>query len=172
VPLSTDVHGRGRRAVHWISGMSEWYSIEVFDGASSAALWSDIHGDALLESALATGARDWSWHRHSWGVVLELEFSDEKAWEAWRALAGVQAALDAVPDPISGLIVYRGRGGSSGSSRPRRPRPLQGSGSAALPLPWESDNDELARLPSLPRALLAAGAGPGLGSRARRLRHR
>lgn len=152
--------------------MSEWYSIEVFDGASSAALWSDMHGDPLLESALSTGAKDWSWHRHSWGVVLELEFADIKSWEAWRALPHVQAALDAVPDPISGLIVYRGRGGSSGTSRPRRPRPFQGSGSAALPLPWEWESDELTRLPSLPKSLIGTMPGPGVGSRARGLLHR
>jgi hypothetical protein len=147
--------------------MSEWYSIEVFDGASSAGLWSDIYGDSLLESALSTGAQDWSWHRHSWGVVLELEFADSTSWEAWRALPHVQAALDAVPDPISGLIVYRGRGGSSGTSRPRRPHPFHGSGSAALPLPWEWDNDETSRLPSLPKGLLATMPGPGLRSPAR-----
>ena len=72
------------------------------------ALWADLHGDPLLESALLSGAKDWSWHGHSWGVVLELEFADVKAWEAWRALPHVQAALDGVPDPVSGLIVYRG----------------------------------------------------------------
>ncbi|HTW11077.1 MAG TPA: hypothetical protein VME46_26490 [Acidimicrobiales bacterium] len=131
--------------------MSEWYSIEVFDGASSAALWADVHGDPLLESALSSGAVDWSWHHHSWGVVLELEFADTKSWEQWRALAHVQAALDAVPDPVSGLIVYRGRGGSSGASRPRRPRPLAGSGSAALPLPWEVDEGAVSFLESMPR---------------------
>jgi hypothetical protein len=152
--------------------MSEWYSIEVFDGASSAALWSDMHGDPLLESALSTGAKDWSWHQHSWGVVLELEFADIKSWEAWRALPHVQAALDAVPDPISGLIVYRGRGGSSGTSRPRPHRPFQGSGSAALPLPWEWESDELTRLPSLPKSLIGTRAGPGVGSRARGFLHR
>jgi hypothetical protein len=149
--------------------MSEWYSIEVFDGASSAGSWSDIHGDSLLESALSTGAQDWSWHRHSWGVVLELEFADIKSWETWRALPHVQAALDAVPDPVSGLIVYRGRGGSSGTSRPRRPRPLLGSGSAALPLPWEWDNEELTQLPSLPRGLMATMPGPRAGAGARGL---
>ena len=37
--------------------MSEWYSIEVFDGASSAALWAEAYGDPLLESALSTGAQ-------------------------------------------------------------------------------------------------------------------
>ena len=152
--------------------MSEWYSIEVFDGASSAALWAEAYGDPLLESALSSGARDWSWHHHSWGVVLELEFADVKSWEAWRAFTLVQATLDAVPDPISGLIVYRGRGGSSGTSRPRRPRPLLGSGSAALPLPWEWERDELARLPSGPRTLLAAIPGPGLGSGAGGLLYR
>jgi hypothetical protein len=143
--------------------MSEWYSIEVFDGASSAGLWAEMHGDPLLESALLSGAKDWSWHHHSWGVVLELEFADTRSWESWRALPHVQAALDAVPDPISGLIVYRGRGGSSGKSWPRRPRPLLGSGSAALPLPWEWDSDEPARLPAFPRRLLSSLPGPGVG---------
>src|SRR5487761_1221188 len=108
------------------SRMSEWYSIEVFDGASSAARWAEAHGDVLLESALTAGARDWTWQHHSWGVILEVEFADTRSWDLWRALAHVQAALEAVPDPISGLIVYRGRGGSSGRSRPRRPHPLIG----------------------------------------------
>jgi len=49
----------------------------------------------------------------------------------------VQAALDAVPDPVSGLIVYKGRGGSAGRLRPRRPRPLAGAGAVALPIPVE-----------------------------------
>ncbi len=144
--------------------MSEWYSIEVFDGASSAGLWAEAHGDPLLESALSSGATDWSWHRHSWGVVLELEFVDTKSWERWRGLPHVQAALDAVPDPISGLIVYRGRGGSSGASRPRRPRPMSGSGAAALPLPWELDIGTSAFLPSVPRPrrLLTTSGAPGL----------
>ena len=133
--------------------MSEWYSIEVFDGASSASRWAEAHGDALVESALTSGGRDWTWHHHSWGVVLELEFADNKAWETWRSLAHVQAALEAVPDPISGLIVYRGRGGSSGASRPRRPRPLLGSGSAALPLPWEWQEEGPAFMPSFNRPL-------------------
>jgi hypothetical protein len=128
--------------------MSEWYSIEVFDGAMSAARWADAHGDPLLESALLTGAKDWSWHHHSWGVVLELEFADARTWEAWRAQPSVQAALDAVPDPVSGLIVYRGRGGTSGSPTPRRPRPLLGSGAAALPLPWEWEDEARWSLPS------------------------
>jgi hypothetical protein len=109
------------------------------------------------------GAKDWSWHHHTWGVVLELGFDDAKSWDTWRALPHVQAALDAVPDPISGLIVYRGRGGTSGASRPRRPRPLAGSGSAALPLPWEWQNEGPALLPSVPVRFLIGPTGPGVG---------
>ena len=117
--------------------MAEWFSIEVLDGASSAALWSEAYGDALVETALLSGANDWNWHRHSWGVVLELAFDDESAWDRFRDLAAVRAALDAVPDPLTGLVVYRGRGGSAGNWAPRPRRPLIGSGSAALPLPWD-----------------------------------
>jgi hypothetical protein len=122
--------------------MSAWFSIEVLDGASSASLWSEAHGDVLVESAFLAGASDWNWHRHTWGVVLELAFENEQAWERFRGLPAVQAALDAVPDPVSGLIVYRGRGGSAGMPEPRKPRPLVGSGSAALPLPWELTSEE------------------------------
>lgn len=122
--------------------MAFWMSIEVFDGASSASLWADAHGDALVEVALSHGASDWSWHRHSWGVILELCFQEEDAWELFRSSLTVQTALDAVPDPVTGLIVYRGRGGSAGQAQPRRPRPLAGSGAAALPLPEELFGDE------------------------------
>jgi hypothetical protein len=41
--------------------------------------------------------------------------------------------LDAVPDPINGLMVYPGRGGSSGRVEPRRPRPVAGAGAAPVP---------------------------------------
>jgi hypothetical protein len=118
-------------------------SIEVLDGASSASLWAEAHGDALIETAFTGGATDWGWHRHTWGVVLELSFVDEAAWERFRASPAVDAALQAVPDPVSGLIVYRGRGGNAGRGEPRRPRPLIGSGAASLPVPiaveWVGD---------------------------------
>jgi hypothetical protein len=45
----------------------------------------------------------------------------------------VRAALDAVPDPVNGLLIYPGRGGSSGRVQPRRPRPIAGAGAAPLP---------------------------------------
>ena len=119
-----------------------WFSIEVFDGASSsAALWADAHGDSIVESAFTAGATDWHWDRHSWGTVLELEFEDELAWERFQLLPSVIAALENVPDPVSGLLLYKGRGGSAGRAQPRKPRPLIGSGAAALPLPFEIDED-------------------------------
>jgi hypothetical protein len=126
--------------------VTSWYSIEVFDGASSASLWAEAHGDTIIETAFGGGATDWSWHRHTWGVVLEVEFSDDSAWMSFLDAVRVRAALDAVPDPITGLIVYRGRGGSGFSPEPRRPRPLIGSGSAALPLPWDLGFEDV-RLP-------------------------
>jgi hypothetical protein len=103
--------------------MPVWFSVEVLDGASSASIWSEAYGDALVESAILSGATEWNWHRHTWGVVLELAFEEELSWDLFRSLLSVQAALDAVPDPVTGLIVYRGRGGSAGTSEPRTHEP-------------------------------------------------
>ena len=116
-----------------------WMSIEVFDGASSAASWAEAWGDTLVENALVSGALDWSWQRGSFGTTFEVAFADAEAWERYRDSLAVQAALDAVPDPVSGLIVYRGRGGSAGMPSPKRPRPLLGAGAAALPLPLDEE---------------------------------
>ena len=141
--------------------VSNWFSIEVFDGASSASVWAEAYRDVLIETAITRGASDWSWHRHTWGVVFEVSFADEETWESFSNLPGVKAALDAVPDPLTGLIVYRGRGGSSGSPYPRKPRPLIGCGSAALPIPWILGSDlpiAVTSLDLLPRPMLA-GAG-------------
>jgi hypothetical protein len=48
------------------------------------------------------------------GAVLEVELPDEVAWDRLLAAPAVRAALDAVPDPIGGLLAHRGRGGGSG----------------------------------------------------------
>jgi hypothetical protein len=117
-----------------------WMSIEIFDGAtSSAGSWQEAWGDALVENAIVSGATDWNWHRGSFGVIFEVAFDDEEAWDAYRASLGVEVALSAVPDPVRGLIVYKGRGGSSGTRKPRKPRPLIGSGAATLPLPLDEE---------------------------------
>jgi hypothetical protein len=113
----------------------EWWSIEVFDGKVSAARWKDAYSSSLIESAIANGAVDWVWHQHRWGVVFEVAFADQEQWEVFRELPSVRAALDAVPDRVNGLLVYRGRGGSAGVPAPRRPRPHAGAGAIALPEP-------------------------------------
>jgi hypothetical protein len=113
----------------------EWWSIEVLNGRSSAARWKDAYGEALIAVAFTTGAVDWAWHEHRWGVVLEVAFADEQRWEFFYGLPAVQAALDATPDPVKGLLVHRGRGGTSGTRLPRRPRPLTGAGAVELPEP-------------------------------------
>jgi hypothetical protein len=112
-------------------------SIEVFDAAFPASSWVESYGDALVEAAIFTSAQDWNWQRTSWGVVFELAFAEEADWDRFRQLLIVQIALDAVPDPVGGLLIYRGRGGSSGATRPRKPRPMAGAGAASLPLPIE-----------------------------------
>jgi hypothetical protein len=68
-------------------------------------------------------------------VVLEVAFAEEWRWERCYGLPAVQAALDATRDPVKGLLVHRGRGGSSGTRLPRRPRPLAGAGAVELPEP-------------------------------------
>jgi hypothetical protein len=143
--------------------MAEWWSIEVFDAELSATQWRDSYSSQLIESALAHGAVDWEWHIHRWGVVFEVAFPDEAQWAVFRALPGVRAALDAVPDPVNGLLIYRGRGGGAGAAAPRRPRPAAGAGMMALPEPdddpvfdlTQADYSDAAAGP--PQASLAAG---------------
>lgn len=121
-------------------GVAEWWSIEVFHGEFSALRWRDSYREAFAESAITNGAVDWSWHEHRWGVVFEVAFEDEAQWENFRGLPQVTAALDAVPDRVNGLLIYRGRGGGAGkpSRRPRRPS----AGAGALELP-EPENESI-----------------------------
>jgi hypothetical protein len=126
--------------------MSEcWWSIEVLDGAYPAGSWRAVHAPALIEAAITRGAVDWNFQliltggpatRDSpgrRGVIFEIAFRDSDAWVAFRHLPAVTAALDAVPDPVSGLLIYQGRGGSSASAETRRPYPKVGGGAAPIP---------------------------------------
>jgi hypothetical protein len=111
-----------------------WWSIEIFDHADlSANQWREAHGTALIEAAISNGAQDWEWHRTHWGVVFEVAFSEWEQWQVYRDLPVVVAALDATPDPINGVAIYPGRGGSAGSRVPRRPGPIRGAGAAPIP---------------------------------------
>ncbi|GAA2660201.1 hypothetical protein Adu01nite_18190 [Paractinoplanes durhamensis] len=107
------------------------------DGVLSAMRWKDGYGEALLEAAVTNGARRWEWTIMPGGVVLEIAFRETEEWDRFRALPVVTAALDATPDPVNGLYVYEGRGGSAASPSKRpKPRPA-GAGAAAIPLPVE-----------------------------------
>jgi hypothetical protein len=87
----------------------------------TATGWRDAYAHGLTESLITNGAESWQWFEHSWGVVLAVSFTREESWAGWLALPGTQAALDAVPDPVRGLLVHRGHGGSSGAYVPRTP---------------------------------------------------
>jgi hypothetical protein len=112
----------------------EWLTIEVFDGEVPASGWRRAHEEDLIEAAVTNGASSWDWHSTRWGVVLELLFPSDDRLEHYRLLPVVRAALDAVPDPAHGLVVYRGRGGGSGARVPRHPRPIPVAGAAPLPV--------------------------------------
>jgi hypothetical protein len=103
--------------------VAEWWSIEVLHGEVSAFRWQEQHDSALIEAALTNGVRDGAWHADRWGVVFEVLFDTDEQWEAFRSLPVVRAALDAVPDPVNGLLIYRGRGGGAGAREPRRLTP-------------------------------------------------
>lgn len=124
--------------------MAEWWSIEVFDASEvPARRWKDAHEDALTEAAITHGALYWEWSLTQYGVIFEVCFATEEQWDAFRALPAVSAALDNTPDPVNGLIIYRGRGGAAGARKPRRPKPAPSASAMKLPEPVE---DEVVRL--------------------------
>jgi hypothetical protein len=135
-----------------------WWSIEVRDGVLPAQRWKDGYGESLLEAAITHGAKRWEWTLMPGGVLLELAFRELEDWERFRALPVVTAALDATPDPVNGLFVYPGRGGSAADRLPRRkPRP-SGSGAAAMPIEaqeWLAARPAVAAPP--PEPLVAHG---------------
>jgi hypothetical protein len=118
--------------------MAEWWSIEVFSGDKlPASAWRYSYEDTLTEAAVTHGALYWDWHDSQYGVVFEVCFATDEQWEAFRALTSVKGALDAVPDPASGLLIYRGRGGAAGSRDPRKPKPAPSAAALELDEPQE-----------------------------------
>jgi hypothetical protein len=126
--------------------MAEWWSIEVFSGDKlPASGWRYAYEDELTEAAITHGALYYEWHDTEYGVVFEVLFAADPQWEAFRALPSVRAALDAVPDPVNGLLVYRGRGGAAGGRKPRKPKPAPGAAALELEEPREKLGIRLAR---------------------------
>jgi len=126
--------------------MAEWWSIEVFSGDKlPASAWRYSYEDALTEAAVTHGALYWEWHDSQYGVVFEVCFATDKQWAAFRALPTVRGALDAVPDPVNGLLIYPGRGGAAGSRKPRKPKPAPSAAALELEEPKEERRIRLTR---------------------------
>ena len=116
--------------------MAEWWSIEVFHGDKlPASRWKDSHEDVLTEAAITNGALYWEWHEFQYGVIFEVCFATDEEWVAFRKLPAVRGALDSVPDPVNGLLIYRGRGGAAGSRNPRKPKPAPSAAALELEEP-------------------------------------
>ncbi len=138
--------------------MAEWWSIEVFSGDKlPASGWRYAYEDELTEAAITHGAMYYEWHDTEYGVIFEVLFRDDE-WEAFRALPAVRAALDGVPDPVNGLLIYRGRGGAAGERKPNKPKPAPGAAALELEEPREER-----RMRKVAKRLM---------SQQRRLRHR
>jgi hypothetical protein len=133
--------------------MAEWFTIEVFSGDKlPAGAWRYSYEDALTEAAVTSGALYWDWYDSQYGVVFEVCFASDGQWAAFRALPVVRGALDAVPDPVNGLLIYRGRGGAAGSRKPRSPKPAPSAAALELDEPREARRFRLTRAE---RAVLA-----------------
>jgi hypothetical protein len=118
--------------------MAEWWSIEVFSGDKlPASGWRYAYEDELTEAAITNGALYYEWHDTEYGVIFEVLFPGDKEWESFRALPAVRAALDGVPDPVNGLLIYRGRGGAAGGTKPRKPKPAPGAAALEIEEPKE-----------------------------------
>ena len=116
--------------------MAEWWSIEVFSGDKlPASGWRYAYEDELTEAAITHGALYYEWHDTEYGVIFEVLFPGDAQWDAFRGLPAVRAALDGVPDPVNGLIIYRGRGGAAGGTKPRKPKPAPGAAALELEEP-------------------------------------
>jgi len=90
-------------------------------------------------------------------VVFEVCFDNEEQWETFRSLPAVRAALDGVPDPVNGLLVYRGRGGGAGAREPRKPKPAPSANAVSLPEPQAEPHLDLTGI-SPPDPVYAGGA--------------
>lgn len=131
--------------------MAEWWSIEVFSGDKlPASAWRYAYEDELTEAAITNGALYYEWHDTEYGVIFEVLFHDDVEWDMFRLRPVVQAALDGVPDPVNGLLIYRGRGGAAGGTKPRKPKPAPGAAALELEEPKE---ERRIRKPKIARRL-------------------
>ena len=111
----------------------------VFHGEFAASRWQDSYSSALIESAVSNGATEWAWIQHHYGVVFEICLADEAQWERFRNLPAVRAALDAVPNPVNGLlstaVAAAGRARPPAQAAAPRARARSSAGAAGRALP-------------------------------------
>jgi hypothetical protein len=149
--------------------MAEWWSIEVFSGDKlPGSSWRYAYQDDLTEAAITNGALYYEWHDTEYGVIFEVLFPGDAEWESFRGLPAVRAALDGVPDPVNGLLIYRGRGGAAGGTQPRKPKPAPGAAALELDEPKEERRLRLKRprlmkyrAEAIDELLRELGADPG-----------
>jgi len=149
-----------------VAAAAQWRSIEVTHGEISAFRWQEQHDSALTEAALTSGVRDGAWHADQRGVVFDVLFDTEEQWEAFRGLPVVRAALDAVPDPVNGLLIYRGRGGA-GTREPHRPKAAPGPAAVSRPGPPDEPHLDLTAVPA-PAGVRPDGRNSGAAATAGR----
>jgi hypothetical protein len=126
--------------------MAEWWTVEVFSGEKlPASGWRYAYEDELTEAAITHGAMYYEWHDSQYGVIFEILFPSDAEFEAFRELPAVRAALEAVPDPVNGLLIYRGRGGAAGGTKPRKPKPAPSAAALELEEPKEEVVARVAR---------------------------
>ena len=97
-PLHQPIKGGGHALLKWVTsfpgnparGLPTVMGVVLLSDASNGAPVAVL--DAASVTALRTGATDWNWHSHSWGVVFEVCFDDEAAWDRYRATLAVQIA--------------------------------------------------------------------------------
>jgi hypothetical protein len=111
-------------------------SIEIFNGSYAAQLWADKHVDSFIETAIIHGAIDWDRKKTAWGVAIEIEFDSELQWKEFRNAAAIRVLLDNAPDPVNGVLIYRGRSLDGGSTARRPKKPRSDAGGAAIDLPY------------------------------------
>jgi hypothetical protein len=121
-PGAGPVRCRGSHRGRNIAVAAQWWSIEVMHGEVSAFRWQERHDSALIEAALTSEVRDGAWHADRRGVIFEVLFDTGHQRETFLSLPVVRAALDAVPDPVNGLLIYRGRRAAA-APQPSRPKP-------------------------------------------------
>ena len=142
--------------------MAEWWSIEVFSGEKlPGSAWRYAYEDELTEAAITHGAIYYEWHDTQYGVIFEVLFTSDEQWEAFWSLPAVRAALDGVPDPVNGLLIYRGRGGAAGSRIPRKPKPAPGAAALELEEPRERRRIMRRRRAAIDELMRELEADPG-----------